>query len=103
MTLTSVTILKDLIEKLLKENKLQQYVRRNRNDPSSSTQGQILLTHHYGPNERTATQGSERLIINAITGGPHPADRSWDEMERYARALRQAPEGENILVLEDDA
>ena len=93
--------LMNLIEELLKQNKLQQYVKRNKNDPSSSTQGQILLAHQYCSNERTAAQGSGRLIINAITGGPHPAGGSWDEMERYAHAIRKAPEGEKVHVLKD--
>ena len=83
--------LKNLIEELLKENKLQQYVKRNRNDPTSPTQGQQVPAHQSGSGERTTSHESERPIINVITGGPHPAGRSWVEMERYALALRYAP------------
>ena len=31
-----------------------------------------------------------RLVINTISGGPHPADRSWKEMESYASSIRHA-------------
>ena len=31
-----------------------------------------------------------RLVINTISGGPHPVDRSWKEMESYASSIRHA-------------
>ena len=31
-----------------------------------------------------------RLIINTIVVGPHPIDKNWQEMERYATSLRHA-------------
>ena len=78
--------LKNVIEELLKQNKLQQYVKKNRVDPTSSTQGQ---QRQSGLGNKTAAQESEKLFIDVITGGPHPAGESWDELERYAYALRR--------------
>ena len=68
--------LKSLIEELLRENKLQQYVKRNRNDPTSSTKGQQLPAHPSGSGERNTVHESKRHVINVITRGPHPAGRS---------------------------
>ena len=95
--------LKEVIEQLLKENKLQQYVKRSRNAPALSTQGQQVPTHRPGSSEKAVEQESERPVINIITGGPHPAGKNWGEMERYARALRHVPAEENVFVLENDA
>ena len=60
--------LKNLIEELLRENKLQQYVKRNRGDPASSTQGQQLPARQSGSGEKAVVQESERPVINVITG-----------------------------------
>ena len=30
----------------------------------------------------------ERIVIHTISGGPHPADRSWAEMRRYGMSLK---------------
>lgn len=95
--------LKEVIKQLLKENKLQQYVKSNRNAPASSTQGQQVPAHRPGSSEKAVEHESERPVINIITGGPHPAGKSWGEMERYARALRHVPAEENVFVLENDA
>ena len=46
--------LKNLIEELLRQNKLQQYVKRNRSDPTSSTQGQQVPAHRSDSGERAA-------------------------------------------------
>ena len=91
--------LKSLIKELLRENKLQQYVKRNRNNPASSTEGQQLPAHPFGSGERTTVHESKGPVINVITGGPHPTGRSCGEMERYAHALKYSPTEENVLVL----
>ena len=95
--------MKELVEELLKENKLQQYVRRNKNGPTSPTQGQQAPVHRPSSSEKATDHESERPVINVITGGPHPAGRSWGEMERYAHALKYAPTEESVFVLEDAA
>ena len=69
--------LKEVIEQLLKKNKLQQYVKRNRNAPASSTQGQQGPAHRPGSSEKAIEHESERPVINIITEGPHPAGKSW--------------------------
>ena len=43
-----------------------------------------------------------RLVINMIIGGPHPADKSWKEMERYANSLKHE-EFECYSNMEDGA
>ena len=95
--------MKEVIEELLKENKLQQYVKRNKNGPTSLTQGQQVPVHRPSSSEKATAHESERPVINVVTGGPHPAGRSWGEMERYARALKYAPADESVFVLEDAA
>ena len=93
--------LKNLIEELLRENKLQQFVKKNSNNPASSSQGQQVPVHQPRTGEKATGHESGRPVINVITGGPHPAGKSWGEMERYSRALKYAPAEEDVFVLED--
>ena len=77
--------LQDIIEKLIRERKLQQFVKTTsdgRQGTSDPNRGQA--THRA--EELTRTGG--RLVINTIVGGPYPADKSWHEMERYASTIK---------------
>ena len=79
--------LQDLIEKLIRERKLDQFVRAPQSGgagPSNPNRAQDQERQ-----EEPARAGG-RLVINTISGGPHPADRSWREMESYASSIRHA-------------
>ena len=79
--------LQDLIEKLIRERKLDQYVRT----PQSGGAGPS--NQNRAPNQERQKEPARtggRLVINTISGGPHLADRSWKEMESYASSIRHA-------------
>ena len=64
---------------------LQEFVKdtpEGRQETSDPERGLAL----HQPEQPTRTVG--RLVINTIAGGPHPADKNWQEMERYANSLR---------------
>ena len=66
-------------------------MKKGNHNSSSSNQGKKGASNQGGSGERNAPQSSDRPVINTITGGPHPAYKSWGEMERYAHALKHAP------------
>lgn len=77
--------MQDIVEKLIRERKLEQFVRALQNGgagPSNLNQGQGQARL-----EEPARIG-RRLIINTISGDPHLADRSWKKMESYASSAR---------------
>ena len=77
--------LQDLIEKLIRERKLNQFVRAPQSGGAGpSNQNRSQNQERQGEPARTGG----RLVINTISGGPHPADRSWREMESYASSIR---------------
>jgi len=68
---------------------------------NNSAQGRNDYSNPSGSGEGASAQNSDRLVINVITGGPHPAGASWGDIERYSHALKYAPKEENVYVLED--
>ena len=77
--------LQDAIEKLFRQKKLQQFVKKSHDDgeaTSDPNRGQAPRQPEGRP------RANDRLMINTIIGGPHPADRSWNEMKRYANSLK---------------
>ena len=79
--------LQDLIEKLICEQKLDQHVQ------VSQSGGAGPSNQNRAPNQERLEEPARtggRLVINTISGGPHPADRSWKEMESYASSIRHA-------------
>jgi hypothetical protein len=69
------------IEKLLKRNELQQYVKKDGNDFSSSPKVQLVPTQQCSLNKRTVAQGDEGPIISIITESPHQVGKNWMRRE----------------------
>lgn len=55
-----------------------------------------------GPSDDESRQLEKRLVINTITGGPHLAEKSWNEMEMYTNTFRYVVQ-ESCLTVEDEA
>ena len=53
-----------------------------------------------GGNRNTSGSSQEKIVVHTISGGPHIADRSWAEMERYGKSLRNA-EGYVNSIMEE--
>lgn len=53
-----------------------------------------------GPSGEELRRLEKRLVINTIIGGPHSVDKSLNEMDKYADALKHT-RYENCLVIED--
>lgn len=65
--------LQDIIEKLIREKKLEQFVRA----PQSGGAGpsnQNHIPNHARQEEPART--SRMLVINTVSGGPHPVDEA---------------------------
>lgn len=75
--------LQNVIEKLIRKRKLQQFVKASQDGvqgTSDPNRGQVSRRA-----EEPAQTGG-RLVINKIVEGQHAADKSSHEMERYASA-----------------
>ena len=53
-----------------------------------------------GGNRNTSGSSQEKIVVHTISGGPHIADRSWAEIERYGKSLRN-DEGYVNSVMEE--
>ena len=94
--------LKDLIEKLIKQNKLQQFVQKNPNQADAAAPPPTDNPRNApGTSKEGGVQTERRLLIGTISGGPHSAQKSWGEMERYASSLKHAPREECMDVDEE--
>ena len=69
------------IEELLKQNELQQYVKRDGINYSSSSKVQLVSAQQCSSNKRTVAQGDEGPIISVITASPHQAGKNWMRRE----------------------
>ena len=84
--------LRNLVEELIRKNRLQEYVKRSAD--AEPTQGQQTRPTQDG---RTPASDS-RQIINTISGGPHPAGDTWEDMIRYTNEPRSVLKGDGFEV-----
>ena len=69
------------IEELIKQNELQQYVKKDEINYSSSSKVQLVPAQQCSSNKRTVAQGDEGPIISIITASPHQAGKNWMRRE----------------------
>lgn len=82
----------DMIEELIRKKKLQQFMKASQDggQGNSKLQGSTYQRGQVGPSGEEPRRLKKCLVINIIIGGPQPADKSQNEIDRYVDALKHA-------------
>ena len=93
--------LRGLIEEHIRRKRLERYVKGQDRTPSPAKENpRQLHPETGGGNRNTSDSSQEKIVIHTISGGPHIADKSWAEMERYGNSLKSEGDCVNSVMKE---